>query len=212
MGKLLAWIVMGAFLYGLFVLMPLKKSYEKQHVAIHGIYLIKPIPVSNFELQNVRGHQFTRANLLDHWTLLYLGFTHCEMICPTTMNTLNKSFELLQKKIPIHELPQVVFVTVDPDRDTSEKIQKFISGFNPAFIGLRGSTNSITSFARQMHINIVKKTSDDEYTFDHGTDIVLINPKAQIVALFTWPHKSDWISEDYQHIIRKYLASSGDTL
>jgi protein SCO1/2 len=177
----------------------IKERYSSS-VHIDGVYIEKPLKIPEFNLTDNRGHQFTKIQLGGHWTLVFFGFTNCPMICPTTFDALNQMYKLLQRKIPSNLLPQVVFISIDPDRDTIERLNQYVNHYNPHFIGARGDITKIKKFEQQLSISV----SNINGSIAHSTDILLLNPKAKIQAYFLYPHRPIKMANDYVQIINHY--------
>ena len=165
-----------------------------------------------FTLQNTNsGQNFTNAHLKDRWTLLFFGFTNCPALCPTTMAQLNNAYVMLQSK-KFDPMPQVLFVSVDPDRDNADKVKVFATTFNKNFIGLR--TDDMATLEQMTHemnsmfvkVNLTTDNHDKDnkadYTIDHTGDIMVINPKGQLAAMLTMPHQANDIVADYETVIK----------
>ncbi len=155
---------------------------------------------------------FTNDNLKNRWTLIFFGFTNCPALCPTTMAQLANAYQQWQTN-NAQPMPQVVFVSVDPERDTIEKVNTFATTFNPNFIGLR--TDDMQTLAQMTHemnamfekVNVPAHVTGDKdkkssYTINHTGDIMVINPKGQFVAMLTMPHEAEDIAADYQTIVK----------
>lgn len=98
------------------------------------------LPAPEIELAQDNGSTFRLSEMRGNVVLLFFGFTSCPDVCPTTLSELRKVNEELGKDA---DQVKVVFVTVDPERDTPEKIQKYVSIFNPSFVGLSGSMDEL---------------------------------------------------------------------
>lgn len=194
-------VIAGVIMYGVFI-RPLQKQYEKQHVSIHGLYLIHPLPITQVALTDHNGKPFTLDNLRGHWNLLFFGFTQCEMVCPVTLSALKQFYESIEKKLPASEIPQVVFITIDPKRDTAPVLKKYLAGFNHHFIGARTSPEKTQALKNQFHI-IAEKTESRPGQYTHSSEILLVNPEGQIEAYFYFPQNPVELQKDYGNIIRK---------
>jgi protein SCO1/2 len=197
--KITSLIVIIAFILYIVVIGPQQEYYQANYVKIHGNYLIKPAEISAFELTDNHGKRFTNNNLKKRWTLLFFGFTHCAMVCPTTLTVLNQTYQLLQKKLPAKNRLQVVFVTVDPERDTVERLNEYVTAFNPNFIGVRTTIEKTNELEKQFHIVATK----DENTINHSAEILLINPDAKIQAYFAYPAQSEQLASDIYSILTR---------
>jgi len=164
----------------------------------------QPRNIAAFKLQDDAGKPFTNANLQGHWSLLFFGFTNCAMICPTTMTELNKMYQILQKA-KVEQLPQVVFISVDPERDSIKRIHDYVVSFNPKFIGATGEESQIVSLTKQMGVMFMKIADKDDpkkYAIDHSAFVVLVNPKGQMYGIFSSPHQAEEMAKSYQQIIK----------
>lgn len=119
-----------AFVLGSFIGTRWQKPLADQ-VSVATI-LPTPRTISPFHLTDMHNHSFTNQSLLGHWTLMFFGFTNCGYICPTTMGALKQVYNTLQtNKQP---LPQIMFISIDPERDTPQKIQQYVTSFDPNFL------------------------------------------------------------------------------
>lgn len=178
------------------ILIIVMSHYSYHPPKIHGIYIAKPKTLTDFHLMDNQGHVFTKNQLLGHWTLLFFGFTSCQSVCPTTMATLNKTYELLQQKIPPHLLPHVVFVSIDPEEDTIKKINTFVNLFNKHFIGVRGETEETLALEKQLSIS----TKRINNTINHSAEILLVNPEGRAQVYFPYPANPIQLAHDYELI------------
>lgn len=170
---------------------------EKSSINIHGTYLKNPLEISEFHFIDNHGKPFSKKNLAGNWTMLFFGFTHCAMICPTTMAQLNAMYQILQRNIPENQLPEIVFISVDPKRDSVEKIHSFVNAFNPHFKGIRADMAETVRLEKALHIVV---TNTD--TINHSMEILLMNPQAQVQAYFSFPPKAEQLAMDYQSILK----------
>ena len=181
------------------------RSKQTSAIKIDGVYLTKPTDIADFQLTDNKGKIFTKTNLTGHWTFLFFGFTNCGMVCPTTMAALNNMHKILEKDLPQDQLPQVVLVSVDPERDTTQRINEYVKAFNPHFIGARGDMAATTALEKQLHIISVKMLADGQgknhYTINHSAEIMLFNPSAKLQAFLSYPHQAEQMANDYKLII-----------
>jgi cytochrome oxidase Cu insertion factor (SCO1/SenC/PrrC family) len=91
-----------------------------------GTLLPSAKPVTDFQLTDHRGQPFTLENLKDNWTFAFFGYTHCPDVCPTSMTMLAQVQRKLEQRDGLDQLPQVVFVSVDPERDTTALLSQFV--------------------------------------------------------------------------------------
>lgn len=133
------------------------------------------------------GQAFTNADLRGQWTLVFFGYTHCPDICPITMNVLAEA----KKKAPA-EFPQVVFVSVDPQRDSVEMLRDYVHYFDPDFVGVTGDEKMIQALTLQTSVVYTKVPGASgkagDYLVDHSSSILLINPEGKLAAFLKAPH------------------------
>lgn len=167
-----------------------------------GTLLQQPRAIEAFELSDTRGAPFTKAQLQGRWSLVFAGFTHCPDVCPNTLavlKTVKARLDAQQRDL------QVVFVSVDPERDTAQKLDQYVHYFDPAFVGATGPNEELDKLARSLSLVYAKVPGDAPagYTLDHSAALVLINPQAQVAAYFMPPHRVDTLSADLAGIVGK---------
>ena len=152
-------------------------------VLASGTWLPDAKPVVDFHLIDSLGHPFTRASLVGHPTLVYFGFTHCPDECPDTLAALAQ----VKKQAQLPGL-QVLFVTVDPERDTPAVLAGYLRHFDPSFRGLTGDPGEIRRLAASLGIGITRiNLPGGGYDFDHTMAILLLNTGGREVGVFTPP-------------------------
>lgn len=160
-----------------------QKIHATQPLIAQEVGLILPAPraLNSFKLI-VNTQPFTLNNLYQHWTLLFFGFTHCNNVCPATLNTLKPIYETLKKSYPTL---QVVMISVDPERDSTNTISQYVRSFNTDFIGVSGKQSDIRKLQSQLGIYSARDTlSSNNYQILHTASIMLINPQGKWVALY----------------------------
>ena len=172
---------------------------SKEELQINGaIVLDKPRIFSDFELQDHRGQVFNKAKMQGIWTIVFFGFTHCPDICPTTLAMLNDTYSKL--KDSEKERLQVVMISLDSERDTVEKLAEYVPYFNPEFTGVTGNKHLIRRLTAELNVAYNQvPLSDDDYTVDHSTQLILVNPMGDYHGFFKAPHteitmRSTWRS------------------
>lgn len=159
-------------------------------------------PLPSFDLLNEAGTPFTRANLEGHWSLVFFGFTHCPAICPTTLAMLQQTQQLLTD-LPFGLQPQLVFISVDPERDTPAQIAQYVHFFGPTLRGVTGSPQRIDALTQALGVPVSRTTlPDGGYTVDHSAAIFVINPRGEFNALFSPPHTARGIAGDYRILVQ----------
>jgi len=157
-----------------------------------GTALAEPRPIADFALVDQHGKPFERVALEDRWSLVFTGFTHCPDICPTTLAL----FAALRQELPDDGL-QFVFVSVDPERDSPERIAAYLAHFETRLIGATGTGADIERFTGELGLAQVRNPgTGDDYTVDHSTALVLIDPDARVAGYFQAPHDSAALAAD----------------
>lgn len=154
---------------------------------INGLYLMEtPRNFGEVNLVDQRGEVFNAARFKGKWTLVFFGFTYCPDVCPTTMSFLNDLMGQLEGTEA--EDTEVVMVSVDPARDTVEKLAQYVPYFNPAFTGLTGEFLDIHRFATALNTPFRKVAGQGEdYQVDHSANVALINPRGDYHGFFKAP-------------------------
>ena len=173
---------------------------------IQGLLWPDPKQLQDFASIDQSGQVFGIDRLQGHWSFLFFGYTHCPDVCPLTLAVFNDLYRQLQVSDQARDL-QVVFVTVDPERDTTARLQEYVRYFNPAFIGLGGTSDQIMSLASQVGAFFMygDKSATGEYVVDHTAAVFLIDPRGRMVAIFSAPHQVDYIRERYK-MIRDFIS------
>jgi protein SCO1/2 len=151
----------------------------------HALYYQQARVITPFQLTDHQGNTFANQQLLGKWSWVFFGYTSCPDVCPITLQELNFIYD----ELTVIADNQVLLVSVDPQRDSQEKLAKYIAYFNREFKALRGDHGALYPFARNMGLMYAitdneSDNSDAEYLVDHSASIVLINPTGKIAAIF----------------------------
>ena len=153
----------------------------------NGLFLFDtPRGLGDFSLVDHNAEAFTHSALAGHWTLIFFGFTHCPDICPTTMAELAAfKAQLVDTEA---EGARVAMVSVDPARDTPERLAEYVSYFHPDFLGVTGEFADILSFAKRLNAPF-RKVSEPKgaYQMEHSANVMLINPRGDYHGFFRAP-------------------------
>ena len=131
-------------------------------------------------------------------TLLFFGFTHCPEVCPTTLSNLLNNIELLEKDKKKY---RVLFVTLDPGRDTIDNLNDYLQNFNSSVIGLTGELNEINKFAKNWNIYWEKVSEGDDYTINHTTTVFMINKNGNFAGTIAWGESDKSIKLKLQKLL-----------
>jgi protein SCO1/2 len=175
---------------------------------ISGIYFSDPKEVSDFNLVHQSGKPFTRENLRGKWSFLYFGYTYCPDICPMTLSQLNAVDQRLAQQ-GLDRDTAYLMISVDPRRDTPERLGHYVTYFNENFQGVTGAPEELEKLAKQL--GIFYKLNDQEnaenYTVDHSSAIILIDPDTKLRAIFTHPDQPDSLVADFIQIHTRYQTT-----
>lgn len=162
----------------------------------------QPRRLTDFELVNHRGEPFTDKSLEGVWTLAFFGFTQCPDICPVTMAELSRMMGELSPERAANT--QVLLVTLDPARDTPEVLAEYVPHFHEDFVGVTGEFLTLKRLANEANVAFAKVTLEDDYTIDHGGQVVLFNPRGDYHAFFKPPFDPAKLAEHYRAIAEAF--------
>lgn len=181
------------------------KQQQSGQQQISGFVFPKPEPLSDIKLIGQDKLDLTTDSFKGHWTFVYVGYTFCPDACPITLTTMNQTYELLGDTVDSAPA-RMMLVSVDPQRDTPERLEEYVKYFNPSFIGATGTDDNLRHFANQTRslYSLPEDRSDGEYLVDHSSSIILINPDAAVHAIFTPPQAADAMAADFDAILQAY--------
>jgi protein SCO1/2 len=152
-----------------------------------------------FRLTDQNGAIVTEAKLKGHPSLVFFGFTNCPDVCPTTLFDIS---EVLNKLGPDADKVNAYFVTVDPERDTPEKMKDYLSSFNPHLNALTGDAAAVAAVAKAYRVYYKKIPQDSgSYTMDHTAIVYLMDKQGNFVAPFSLKRRP----EDSAADLRRYF-------
>ncbi len=153
----------------------------------NGLFLFDtPRDPGDFSLIDHNGSPFTERDLINHWTLIFFGFTHCPDICPTTMANLA---ELKAQLVGTEASDaRVVMLSVDPARDTPDRLAQYAPYFHSDFIGVTGDFADVLNFAQRLNAPFRKVSEPDgAYQMEHSANVMLMNPRGDYHGFFRAP-------------------------
>jgi protein SCO1/2 len=147
------------------------------------------------------GRARSRDDFKGRVTVLLFGFTHCPDLCPTTLSNLAVVLDELGED---RDRVQIAFITVDPERDTSEVLRDYLSGFGPNFTGLTGEPAAIRKAAKTFKVFFQKKPlPDGDYTMDHSALIYILDPQARVRLMATANRRPTEIAHDVLKLLHQ---------
>jgi protein SCO1/2 len=160
--------------------------------------------IQPFELIDHHSAAFDQAALQQHWSFVFFGYTYCPDVCPTTLSILNGVAQRLQD---VDADVRFVMVTVDPERDTPERLAEYVTYFNGDFLGVTGSDAGLTQLTRQLGILYNRVEPEDGaagYLIDHTAGVFLFDPDGRYHAVFTPPLSVDRLAGDFRKMLQDY--------
>ena len=160
--------------------------------------------VQPFSLVDHTGNTFDNASLTGRWSFVFFGYTHCPDVCPTTLSVLNSVAQRLQSA---PEPVRFVMVTVDPARDTPDKLGKFVTYFNGDFVGVTGTEDGLQALTKQLGIMYMRVNEADNptsYLVDHTAGVFLCDPNGRYHAGFSPPLSADYIAAEFRLLARPF--------
>ena len=176
---------------------------------LHATVFSTPRDIQPFSLVDHTGNTFDNRSLEGRWSFVFFGYTHCPDVCPTTLSVLNSVARNLGDS---KDRTQFVFISIDPGRDTPEKLGQFVAYFNGAFIGATGTDEAINGLTRQLGVLYARAaensgpdtTGTDNYLMDHSASVLLFDPDGRFHAVFTPPLAAADIVSDFKIISDAY--------
>ncbi len=152
-----------------------------------------------FSLQQSDGTALTGEELNGHWSVVFMGFTHCPDVCPTTLAQLSAA----QKQwaaLPEATRPRVLFVSADPDRDTPKITGDYAHAFNADSLAATASVPALEAFARSLSLVFMKSPGSsgraDDYSIDHSATLIVLDPQARMAGVIVPPFDLKAIAAD----------------
>ena len=167
----------------------------------HASNVTGQFPNADFHLTDHNGKPRSLADFRGKVVVLFFGYTHCPDVCPTTLADYAQALRILGKDA---DRVQVLFVTIDPERDTQALLAKFVPAFDPSFLGLYGDAQATAEAAKSFRADYQKVPAKHGYYMDHTAFTYLIDPQGRLRLMAGERETSEWLAED----IRQLLASA----
>lgn len=162
-----------------------------------------PKEIRPFELTGGDGENFTLENFKGQWTLVYFGYTYCPDICPTTLTDIARVYNRLADRPEITEELKTLLISVDPARDTPERLQDYVTFFRDDYLAATGDKEAIDQIAKDFsaYYKIHEPDENGNYPVDHSSIVSLVNPDGRIRAIFINVAESPQVASDLAGII-----------
>jgi protein SCO1 len=167
---------------------------------LHAIDIGWQHPDADFHLSDTSGKPRSLADFRGKVAVVFFGYTHCPEVCPTELADLAQAMRQLG---PAAKDVQVIFITLDPERDTPQVLGKFVPYFDPSFMGLSGDARATAQAAQSFGVNYQKhEEKNGGYTLDHSDGTYLIGRAGKPLWMSRYGQRTDFLVED----IRRLLA------
>lgn len=188
---------------------------RKNFSSIQGSILSPARKIAIPALTKDNGERFSLTDLTGQWHFMFFGYTNCPDVCPVTMGVLAQAKKMASVSNEL--FPEVVFVSVDPERDKVEMLADYVQYFDKDFIGVTGDKDLIKALTLQMSVVYMKMSAEDDsqanasgsgYLVDHSSAILLLNPEGKLVAFFNAPHEPKTILKDFRTVVNTSVVNN----
>jgi len=157
-------------------------------------------PSPQFTLRDVAGNTLTANGFRGRWALYVFGYTHCPDFCPTALLAAGSALKGLG---PAADRMRVVFLTVDPERDTPDILAEYLGNFDPRIVGLWGSVAETAAAAKSFKVYFEKRLSGDggDYSIDHTAVFSLIDPAGRTAAVYPYNIPPDALADNLRNMM-----------
>ncbi len=157
-------------------------------------WFTKPMAMPTFSFKDHNLKEFDNNRLKGKWSILFFGYTNCPDVCPDSLNMLRTMVAQLEPDLK--RKVQIIFITVDPERDTPEKLKQYITFFNKGFIGVHSSLKNLEPFTKRLGIMHYIQKTKMMYNVSHSGNMLVINPNGKYNAVFSPPHDAEQMALD----------------
>ena len=169
--------------------------------------LPEPRALADVRFVDKTGAPARLSDFKGNYTLLFFGFTNCPDVCPLTLSLLAQVRADIASRAP-RLTPRILFVSVDPSRDTPERITAYLNGFDPEFAGVTASDAELAPLLAMLGVAVEKhEHGGANYNVVHNSAIYVLDPNAQWIAVSTGPHDPKVVASDYLRIRQQHPAA-----
>ena len=176
---------------------------QKKPTLLTGKILTRPMELDNFELIDQNNQTFNSENLKGNWTILFFGYTNCPDVCPTTIYKLAEVKNDVNQNLPSKNF-NTVLVTLDPDRDTPERLDEYIGYFDESMLGVTGTYENIQSFTSSLSVFYQRINKEDGYDFNHTASIFVFDKDGSLFATMSPANTIDELRDDFYTILNNF--------
>jgi protein SCO1 len=177
----------------------LRNEHARPHLQAVKLF-DQPRVLPSFSLQQSDHTPLIPGELKGHWTLVFLGFTHCPDVCPTTLAQLAQA-QRQWSSLPDSIRPRVLFVSVDPDRDSPDAIGEYVHAFHRDTLAATTDVPALEAFARSLSMVFMKVPAPDgkppeQYSVDHSASLAVLDPQGRMAGVIVPPLDPRAIASD----------------
>ena len=176
---------------------------QKKPTLLTGKILTRPMELDNFELIDQNSQTFNSESLKGNWTILFFGYTNCPDVCPTTIYKLAEVKNDVNQNLPSKNF-NTVLVTLDPDRDTPERLDEYIGYFDESMLGVTGTYKNIQSFSSNLSVFYQRINKDGGYDFNHTASIFVFNQDGSLFATMSPATSVSELRDDFYTILNNF--------
>lgn len=192
---ILKWMIFASVVGMLLLAMSACAAYE-----FHGTLLQSPDPAPDFTLTSMNGQQVSLSDFQGKLVVLYFGYTYCPDVCPTTLAEVKKALAKLGDR---SDDIQVIMITVDPDRDTPQVLNGYLSSFDDRFMGMTGPIAELQRVATLYGIYFARAEGSEatDYLVDHTASMMVINDEGYLKLVFPYGTSAEDIASDLDYLL-----------
>ena len=176
---------------------------EKKPSLITGKILVRPMEIDNFELIDQNNEAFNKKSLEGAWTVLFFGYTNCPDVCPTTIYKLAEIKNGIKEDLPSANF-NTVLVTLDPDRDSAERLDEYIGYFDETMLGVTGTYENIQSFTSSLSVFYQRINKEEGYDFNHTASIFVFDKDGSLFATMSPANTIGELESDFFTILNNF--------
>ena len=176
---------------------------EKKPSLITGKILVRPMEIDNFELIDQNNEVFNKKSLEGGWTVLFFGYTNCPDVCPTTIYKLAEIKNGIKEDLPSANF-NTVLVTLDPDRDSTERLDEYIGYFDETMLGVTGKYENIQSFTSSLSVFYQRINKEEGYDFNHTASIFVFDKDGSLFATMSPANTVGELESDFFTILNNF--------
>ena len=196
---LILFSITGLFTY----FQSLPSLLEKKPSLITGKILVRPMEIDNFELIDQNNEAFNKKSLEGGWTVLFFGYTNCPDVCPTTIYNLSEIKNGIKEDLPSANF-NTVLVTLDPDRDSAERLDEYIGYFDETMLGVTGTYENIQSFTSSLSVFYQRINKEEGYDFNHTASIFVFDKDGSLFATMSPANTVGELESDFFTILNNF--------